>query len=175
MVLEGITGTNLQCLDSTGTIKFQNVICVVNNTMQFSQGQLAILNDCTMTGTGTFIYSSNQAATVAANSQWRFDRGMTFSYYPQSGANNLINFANRTAQLYLYETALHAQPAGLRFTKGTVAIEGWCPFYSDALTPANGILFGDNVLSANNVNLMILAESGINPESGYVVYQNIGS
>lgn len=175
MVLEGIVGNNLQCLDSVGTISFDNVTCLLNNTLTVTLGHLAIIGDCTMTGTGKFVYTSNQASTIVSGARWYFDRGMTFSYFPQSGANNLINFVDSTAQLYLYETALHAQSTGLQFTNGTLTIDGRCPFYSDALTPANGILFGDNVTNANNMNVMILPESGIDVGSGYVVYQNIGS
>ena len=142
--------------------------------MQINQGQLAIIGDCTMTGTGAFIYSSSQTSTIFHGAQWYFDSGMTFSYFPQSGSNNLINFADSTAQLYLYETALYAQSAGLQLTQGTVTIDGLCPFYSYATTTSNGILIGDGSSSANNVNLMILPESGIDAGSGYVVYQNVG-
>jgi len=175
VVLEGITGNNLYCLNSAGTISFKNVACVLNNNMTFTLGQLAIIGDCTMTGTGTFIYQSNQKSTISSGATWYFDRGMTFSYYPTGGSNNRINFADSTAQLYLYETALFAQSNGLQLTKGTVSIDGHCPFYSEATTQTGGILVGDGSSSANNVNIMILPESGIDVGSGYVVYQNVGS
>ena len=126
-----------------------------------------------MTGTGTFIYSSSQMSTIFHGAQWYFDRGMTFSYFPQNGANNLINFADSTAQLYLYETALYAQSNGLQLAKGTVTIDGFCPFYSYASTQSSGILIGDGLTNPNNVNLMVLPESGIDVGSGYVVYQNV--
>ncbi len=173
IVLEGITGTNLQCADSTGIISFENVSCLVNNTMQINQGQLAIIGDLSITGTGTFVYASNQTSTIFHGAQWYFDRGMTFSYFSQNGSNNLINFADSTAQLYLYETALYAQPTGLQLSKGTVTIDGQCPFYSYASTQTNGILIGDGLTNANNVNLIILPESGIDVGSSYVVYQNV--
>ncbi len=174
IMLEGITGTNLQCLDTLGTISFENVTCVVNNSLQFNQGQLAIIGECIMTGTGQFIYTSNQGSTIFHGAQWYFDRGMTFSYFPQNSAKNLISFADSTAQLYLYETALYIQSSGLQLTKGTLKIDGQCPFYSYATSSANGILIGDNANSANNVNVMILPESGIYEERGYVIDQNIG-
>jgi len=175
IVLENISGTNLQCLDSAATISFDNAVCILNNNMTFTLGQLAVIGDCTMTGTGIFIYQTNLQSTIFPSATWYFDRGMTFSYYPTGGSNNRINFADSTAQLYLYETALFAKSAGLQLTKGTVSIDGQCPFYSEATTSTGGIVFGDNLSSGNDVNLKIMPESIVDVRSGYVVYQNVGS
>jgi len=172
IVLEGINGTNLQCYDSSGTISFDNVTCMLSNTMQLTQGNFAIIGDCIMTGTGAFVYSSNQATTISSRALWYFDYGIAFSYYPQGGSTNLINFADNTAQLYLYSTNLHAASTGLHLTKGCLMIDGPCQFFSDGATETNGIWIGDGT-SADDLKVKILPESGIVVEKGYVSYRNV--
>ncbi len=166
-----VAGTNINCLDNTGTLSFYNVTWSQDSDVTFTQGQLAIVGSLVMTGNHRFIYESDQTSTIYDLGNWYFDNGMTFSYAPLHGENNLIAFQDNQSILYLYGTTLYASSTGLRFTDGCLKIEGQCQFISDATIEANGIWIGDGNPS-DDVTLKILPESGIITGSGYVSYGN---
>ncbi len=166
-----VARTNINCLDNTGTLSFYNVTWSQDADVTFTQGQLAIIGDLIMAGNHRFIYESDQVSTIYDLGMWYFDNGMTFSYAPLHGENNLISFQDNQSILYLNGTTLYAPSTGLRFTNGCLKIEGQCQFINTATSQANGIWIGDGT-PADNVTLKILPESGIITGSGYVSYGN---
>jgi hypothetical protein len=54
-----------------------------------------------------------------------------------------------------------------------LVVDGQCPVQSAATTLAQGISIGNGVSAANNMIMMVLAESGLNVQSGFVVYNNV--
>jgi hypothetical protein len=61
----------------------------------------------------------------------------------------------------------------LRFTKGSIVLDGLCPMLNDGTSSLNGISIGDGISSANNAVLTVLAESGIVVNRGYFVNNNV--
>ncbi|MCX5921732.1 MAG: hypothetical protein NTX86_00145 [Candidatus Dependentiae bacterium] len=173
MMVTGISGSKINNVDNTGQVQLQNTTWVQSGDYQFVRGSLQINNKVLMTGASNFVYQTSQISTITSNAQLMFDSGMTFSYAPSSASNNLLNFQDSTAELYLYQTTLRTSTIGLQLTKGMVTVDGICNVVSNAVTQAQGVRFGDGVLSANNINLMILPESGLNLVSGFLVYNNV--
>lgn len=171
-VLQGLTGTNLRCLDSAATCSMSNVVGELSGDYSFNEGHLAIVGDVLLTGTHTVTYGSDQTSTIYANGKLKFDRDMTFNYAPAGGANNLLAFVDEKSTLHVYEATLHAPSTGLRLTKGNLVIEGMCPFFSDGADANNGIWLG-NGAAADDLKITVLPESGISTEQGYVVYKNV--
>ncbi len=172
LTIYNVAGTNINCLDNTGTLSFYNVTWSQDSDATFTQGQLAIIGDLIMAGSSAFIYQSDQVSTIYDLGNWYFDNGMTFSYAPLHGETNLISFQDNQSILYLNGTNLYAPSTGLTFTNGCLKIEGQSQFINTATNQANGIWIGDGN-SADDVRLKILPESGIITGSGYVVYQNV--
>lgn len=170
-ILTGLSNNRFYCYDNTGTVTLENVTCVLNNTLTFSQGRLEFIGDNLFTSTQIFLFQSPRSMTIHSNSTWMFDSGMTFSY--AAAANNLLAFDDITATLKLYETTLYANTPGLNFTKGTVILDGACTLINDAASSANGISIGNGISSASNVTMSVLAESGINITRGFFVNNNV--
>jgi len=172
MILKNVGVGKMYCFDNTGTFSLENVTCILDAYYSFTQGILEIFDEVKITGLNqVFAYQSTQTSTITANATLFFDTTMTFSY--ASNANNLLTFANNTSYLHLYETTLFASNVGLSLTKGALVVDGQCPVQSAATTSAKGILIGDGVSAANNLITMVLAESGLNVQSGFLVYQNV--
>lgn len=169
--IKGISAGDIFCEDNLGTLSLQNVTWAQNSNYTFTQGALEILLDVDFTGTFVFAYQSTKNLKINSNSTMYFDSGMTFSY--AAATNNLLTFVDNTSYLHLYETTLFANTAGLSLTKGNLLIEGACPVLNTSTLSASGILIGDGVSSANNLSLQIGAESGLNVQSGFLVYQNV--
>jgi len=92
---------------------------------------------------------------------------------PLGNANNLLSMIDNTSYLHLYETTLFATNIGLKLTKGVLVIDGQCPVISSGINAAQGISIGDGLSVANNLTTMVLAESGLAVQSGFVVYNNV--
>ncbi|MCX5921739.1 MAG: hypothetical protein NTX86_00180 [Candidatus Dependentiae bacterium] len=172
MILKNASGNRFYCIDNTGTFSLENVTWVLDANYSFTQGTLQIFDEVKITGLNRiFAYASTQTMVINSNSTLFFDTTMTFSY--AATANNVVLFDDNTAFLHLYETTLFVSNAGLNLTKGSLVIDGQCSVISTATSAAQGISFGDNILPANNLMTMVLAESGLNIKSGFLVYQNV--
>lgn len=167
IILDGLSGTNLQCSNSTAVVSFDNVTCHLNNDFTFNEGIMKIVGNLFMTSPYTFTYSSDEQSTIYEHAQWKLDSGMTFSYAPAGASADRLVFENELASLYLYETTLVAD--GLVLTKGTLTVDGECPVVSGV----TGITLGDGTNISNNMSLNILPESGLYLLSGQLTNNNV--
>lgn len=169
--LKGLSNNRFYCYDNSATITFEDVTCVLNSTLTFSRGRLEFIGNTVFTGTQNFVYQSTVPMTIHSNATWMLDSGMTFSY--DTNSSSLLSFDDVTSVLKLYETTLYADTPGLKLTKGTLILDGACPLINDALSSANGIWIGDGISASNNLNLIVLAESGIMLTRGFFVNNNV--
>lgn len=163
-IVPSALSSNLILIDSTW---------IQSGDYTMSTGALTISGEVVMTGTSIFSYRSTAAATIATNSKWYFDSGMTFKYDPTNAASNLLAFAARSSLLYLYETTLWVTSGGLRLLKGTMTLEGVCPLRNDGVNSSAGIILGDGTNVNNDFDLKVMAESGASVQSGFFVYNNV--
>jgi len=173
MIVRGISGTKIKFSDTTGVLRLQDITWIQSGDYTFTNGAFTIDGDVLFTGTSNFIYSSSQTSTINANATLMFDNGMTFSYAPPTNSRNLINMIDQTSNFYLLNTSLISTSTGLQLTKGSLYIDGLCNVLSNATVLAQGITFGDGVTANNNLTIKVLAESGFNVSSGFLVYNNV--
>lgn len=173
MTLVGITGTNVRCLDSLSTISFSNAVLGFSGYTTFTQGHFDIVGDTMYTGTQVFAYQSSVASTIGKNAALFFDSGMTFSYDPSTSSKTLLQMADNSACLHLNNTQLYASAVGLQLTIGRFIIEGNCPFISDGADVNHGISFGNGMSASNNLNMAVIAGSGILCTCGFLVNNNV--
>ncbi len=171
LTMQGISAGTIYCADTAGHLALDDVVWIQYGDYTFEQGSLAIYCTTQMKGPAVFSYTSSQATTIATKSSWLFDFGMTFSYASTPGT--LIQFADSTSLMQLYETNLYSAVPGISFTKGTLALEGTCPLLSAATQVTDGVLLGDGTSAVNNITLKIGPESGFDVRSGYLVYKNV--
>lgn len=156
-------GQSIVFLDSTSTLTFSQVK-MINTRDFYLRGSLNIEGDVVITGTYKITYSTDSICRINDNSQLFLDSGITFSYDPPSGANNLVVFNGPTSGLYLNEvTPYIASSNGLLLTKGKITFNGLCP----VIAP-HGLFLGDGT-SSNDVVLNIMSDSGIKLSSGYLI------
>lgn len=167
IILDGLSGTNLQCSNAAASVSFDEVQCRLNNDFIFNEGSMNIVGNLFMAGSYTFTYSSDEHSTIYEHAQWKLDSGMTFSYAPAGASADRLVFENELACLYLYETTLFANELAL--TKGTLTVDGECPVISGA----TGIILGDGTNISNNMSLNILPESGLHLLSGQLFNNNV--
>ena len=98
---------------------------------------------------------------------------LTFNYNPSIANKQLVRLQDSTAKLSLNATTLNLTTTGLQLTKGILEINGTCPVNSDATVAAEGFEFGDGSSTTNNVTVKTFAESGLDVQSGFVVYKNV--
>lgn len=174
MTLRGISGNRVNFADSAGLLRLQDVTWIQNGNFSLTTGALEIDNSVLITGTSsTFVYSTAQTSTITSNSILTFDAGMTFSYVSPTTSRNLLQMIDLSSQLYLLNTTLFSTSTGLQFTKGTLVVDGPCTILSSATVQNQGIMFGDGASSANNVTIKVLPESGLQVNSGFLVYNNV--
>jgi hypothetical protein len=169
--IKGVNDNKIKCLDSFGTVTLSDVTLALDGDFTFTQGKLDLTGDVMVSGTNVFTYQSAQKATIAANATWFFDIGTTFSY--ASSTNNCLAMTDWTSRLSFYQVPIYIGSAGMQLTKGTTIINGDCPMTCRGASVATGIILGDGVLPANNCGILVLPESSIIIQSGYIQYNNV--
>lgn len=164
--------------DASSKLSLQNVIISLSSDYTFTQGSMFIDGDVLITGTSTFIYTSNEPIFISDSSTLYFDLGSTFSYAPSNavvGSNSaLINMKNITSRLSLDTCTLNIPTSGLNLTKGTLIITGKVDIHNDGGTGAGDCLkFGDGTNSENDLNIEIDSRGSLNFLSGTLDYSNV--
>ena len=102
IILKNATGTKVSCVDDTGIITLQNVEWTLDGIYTFSYGAFNYVDEVTYSGTGTFVYDSDQTSTIASNSQLQIINGATFTLGRSIGSGNEpYYFTDATSQLVL--------------------------------------------------------------------------
>ncbi len=161
-------------LGNNSTLALRNVCLQLDDDYTFTQGAFEFYGDVIIKGPHIFEQKSSQTSTIGAYSTLFFDSGMTFSYASTAG-RDLLAFADKTAILHFFETALYSVVPGMQLKKGTLVVEGACPVINNATTKDDGVLLGDGVSSDNDVDVKILPESGFDVRSGYLTSQLVAS
>jgi len=168
--MKNINENNIELNDGS-VLGLRNIRWYQEDTVTFTQGYFDFYGDVLISGTGAFVYESDEISTINDNSCLHFDSGMTFSYATTS-SRDLLQFVDETSILHLYETTLYSVIPGIQFKKGTIVVEGTCPVINNATDETDGVWLGDGT-SENNSVLKIVDESGFDVRSGYLVYKNV--
>lgn len=174
VIIYGLEGTNISCIDDSSKIVFNGVLCKLTNDYYFKKGWFDVVymmdlksSDC------TFHYQSTKPSTITNCAIFTVHTTTGFDYCPESSARNLINLQGPDSIIWLQEASLHSTSTGMQLTKGRIFVEGKCNISSDAICRAEAIEFGDGVDEANDLVVKVFAGGNFNLTSGYVVSKNI--
>ncbi|KKP35326.1 MAG: hypothetical protein UR26_C0006G0010 [candidate division TM6 bacterium GW2011_GWF2_32_72] len=137
------------CAASTSIIKFQDVDLVFSDSLDFSVGKFTVDNDLKLTGSGKFIYSTNQISTINSYSSLILDSNVTFSYAPVSNSRDLLDFTDKTSILELNGGTLHSTTTGLRLTKGTLLVSNNSNLFAEGEVETESISLGNGTEAGN--------------------------
>jgi hypothetical protein len=118
VIITGVTGNNIRCLDASSKIIFKNVKLIFSGDATYDTGGIDIMDDVTMVGPNALTYRSDQPFRILANSTLYWLRGFGFMYAPISGSSNLFNLLDYTSILWLDEATFVAEGAGVTLTTG---------------------------------------------------------
>lgn len=175
MIVEGVTGSNIQCATSNSVLELDNVTWIQTNTFTFGTGSFQCQNNVAFKGPGTaFVYQSDQQSLINADATLLLDNGLTFSYDQiSSTSQSLIAFTDATSFLIINGGTLHTTTTGLTLTKGSVVVQG--DSFISTPTVATPITLGDGITAANDMAVTIAACGRLKLLSGSLHYKNMAS
>ena len=181
VIINGVTDTNIRCLDAAGNITLQNVVWIQAGDYTFATGALEFKNSVEMTGDALFVYATNQTSTIAVYSDLMLDQGFTFSYDPSIVAQNLLEFIDQTSELLMNGATLHTTVTGLVLTKGKMKVLDDSTLASEILITSTmgdqidtGITFGAD-LGADDFVVSIPGNVTLHCSQGSLNYRNVNS
>lgn len=152
-----VRGNNIRILGDDSSITLKNSELVLAQNFTFSTGGLVIGSDSIISGTNTFVYSTSITSTIEAGATLLLDKGITFSYDPLNGNNNLIQMEDQTAALYMNGSTLYSTHTGLHLSTGTLIFDNHSTLTSEGRNNAEALQLGSDltvcVLSAATVDL----------------------
>jgi hypothetical protein len=174
VILRGVSGTNVRCINPRSTITLRSVDYCMEAATTFSCGALNFINTIKFIGGHQFNYTTGKTSTISANSALWLDENSIFSYAPPlARTRDLLAMTNTSSKLYLENARVKSSTSGMRFTKGTVIIEGIVDFDNlDAKNYAQGFSFGSGTASGD-ITLLLMPEADLNFKTGYVTFANI--
>lgn len=181
VILNGVSGTNVQCLNDPATLILNGSTWIQNANSSFITGGLQISNDVVFTGTTVFAYQSIKNCVINSQATLMLDAGFTFSYdATRLASKSLLQFVDFSSTLFLNGATLCATTTGLNLTKGSLVVRGYSTLNPQIKTVHgniidNGITFGDGLSSVNDCACTILAGSQLQVIQGSLNYQNMTS
>lgn len=170
MTLIGLGNNNVNGLDSSSNILFNNTNIILRNDYTFSLGRLDFINDVSIQGNSTsFIFTASDQAYINEDSSLTIEDTI-FRYAPNNSNRNLLAFIDQTSQLILKNATLATSSAGLQLLNGSVLFDGLNCLANEGSSLATSIEFG-NGMALNNVCLELLPAAQLLTQ-GYVYYNN---
>jgi hypothetical protein len=161
VIVENVSGNQIRCTEDTTTLSLDNVVWIQDANYSFTKGTLNINADCLIKGANTaFAYSSDQASTLQQDTNWIFDKNVTFSY-DSSSANNIV-LTDATSKINFDGATLYVKQ-NARFKDGTFVFDNNVTFNTAS---GKTLYFGNNSSSENltldfhNLSNMVIAGSG---------------
>lgn len=168
--LNGLKGTNLNCVNDSGNIEFKRTFVNIIDDYNFSYGSILFSNDVIISGTKTFAYTSRVTSTIDFNSILYFSSGVTFSYSPKSSNNNLIYMKDNTSKIFFDGSSLVTSNTGVCLSRGTLFLDNGISFSSHGIAESESIRFGDGTV-ANDLDIYFLADAQLDIYGAFV-YEN---
>jgi hypothetical protein len=174
ITIQGIKAGSIVPLDSTATFSFQNCTFVMDSNYTFSLGRFDVIRDFNLEGSNkSFIYTSNQVSRILAEGNMLIDSGVTFSYAPSNNSNTLIQLTDINSVISLNSGTIVTSSAGLQLNKGLLSIDGASLLINGGTNQSQGIIWGDGVSSANNLQLEWQPAATLQLLTGFLVDNNL--
>lgn len=159
----------------------KDVTCEFDDAFTMTQGSIFFEGDNRFKGIGNvFAYESSQTSTICIESSLQIDSHMTFSYYPQSEQNNLLEMEDETARLAFDGGILRCGRGGLKLTKGHLHSSCNSKYYFETYLDENGQLVNNGLTLGDDdesLDCIFFIESGseFSLLQGALNYRNVKS
>lgn len=172
----GLSGSKIRCLDGACVITLENVNWLQDGNFTFTQGALIFHEAVKFVGEGlSFAYQSTNTSFVKDSTSVTFDVSFTFSYDPGTYPD-LIQFYDKSSQIFLNQATIHATAQGMSFTKGSIAVNALGTLSSEIVNGVDkGITFGDCFNGANDFAVNMASCINLTIASGSLNYKNVNS
>ncbi|MDR3550321.1 MAG: hypothetical protein P4L31_02825 [Candidatus Babeliales bacterium] len=167
VTLQGISGTNVRCLDKQGVVILDNSTWFQDGYFTFTQGAMIFENGVSFKGIEVFAYETMQTSTITANSIVTFDSLFTFSYDPGTSPN-LLEFTDRSSILTFNGSTLFVGQSELNLTKGSCFVQSGCVFASTST-----ITVGDCFNPSNDFAIAVVPNAQLEIFEGNFNYKNV--
>lgn len=172
--LEGISGTNVACVDDTGQLILNRINWCQAGDAAFDYGSISFVESVNFSGTYSFLYDSSQTSTIINNAQWRIGDGLCLKIGRKLAENYVepLACADETAQLKLNNCTFCITPSGFCFTKGQLVFDKEVNFDVESTTTSNGFVMGNGRQEDDGL-VIFNSASRVNLRSGHITYDNV--
>lgn len=172
--LEDITATQIYCLGQDSKIVFDNVTWSQDGNFSFNQGSFEVASSLIMRGDNSiFSYKSAQRSFINPYAQLGLYQNFSFFYDVPVPVCDLVGFRDNTGKMILDGATLVSTSTAWHLTKGTLQVKDTCYLSNSATCTNEGIMFGDGIVSSNDLKIDIAPESNLFLTAGYMNYQNV--
>ncbi|PCI73366.1 hypothetical protein COB28_04575 [Candidatus Dependentiae bacterium] len=173
LTLKNLSSSRLACLDTNATVTLQNVNIILDDHYSFDLGHFDIVGKVFVDGRYTFSYKSGSISRIQNHGVLSLGEKTTFRYEPSTAEQNGLSFIDSTGCFFLNGGVLSSSTTGLQLTKGNLLIDGKVGIQSDAISSAEGIIFGNGIDASSDLKVVIMPEGNIELQSGYLVNKNL--
>ncbi len=135
-----LKNNQLICTDDSAQVSFANCKVILDEDVTFSSGAALFVGDVILSGSHTFIYSSQRTMSIEHQSHLVLTNGLTLSVDPLGPYRNILHFRDRSAYLIFDGANLHVTYTGLFLSQGTILIDNNVTFSSEGRTSGEGII-----------------------------------
>jgi hypothetical protein len=146
--LQKVHDQNINCVDDSATLKFDNVEWIQSDDYLFDKGSILFDNYSAFIGPHTFCYSSARTSTINTLSELHMLGKFTFQLNT-SDMKTTIAMEDATSFLHFEDSTLTITGAGARFTRGRIICENDVTIEPISTSTANGLVLGDGTLEGD--------------------------
>lgn len=171
--LDGVSGTNIRCLDDQARLILDDMAWVQDADFSFTTGSMTIIDHVDFLGASTFAYESTQTSTITSHGCWRVAEGMHFKMGRSSATTAIepLYFEDQVAMFNLDHGVFQVTGHGMQLTRGILVFDRDVALDIDGTTTANGLIIGSG--SADDDPLLRLnGSAAVSHNSGYVTFKS---
>ncbi len=185
--LEMVDESNIRCMSDSSVIVLDDMLWMqdCSHEYTFTTGSMKFKNKVQVSGNGLFVYDSSQTSTICAESQIKFDMGITCSINSQKAGMHVLEMEDDTSTLLLQNSSLYLTSTGLQLEKGTFLVKGESVVSTEILELEDedgiatiidgGLTLGDGASLGNDCAGVISAGAILRIINGSFVYKNIAT
>ncbi len=172
IVLSGLLGEKIRCVDDSSVIMIENVRWLLDGFFTFTTGAIYVMEQLDMMGTGTFFYESVMTSTLEANAHWKLTDDVVLKMGRDPFTLSApIYFKNQSSFLTLDNADFVASTSGIELTRGSIFFERSVTIDAVNTGTDRGMIVG-NGNSGDDLKVRLAPGCTIFHNSGYWVYNN---
>jgi len=170
ILLDGLRGDKIKCVDDTGEIVFHNAVVVLDDDFTMEKGKFLIEHQVDFVGNCKLSYESSMTSTVSRDSCLHICEGMEFSLgrkYPYG--RQPIYFEDLTSEILMDNSTMTITSSGMSIINGSLNVTGNVTVSIDSTNTWNGLILGDGTVD-NDMQIKWLPAALVNISKGHLTY-----